>query len=133
MRCWYPARLLCAWGPLSIERRTMTRHRKGRKVLSPGLRWRLEGGCDSLGAAAYAFLRGAGVAQDKTRGARLFAELCFRGQADSCHVLGLIYEYGEGLPANPAFGRVLLARACDAGEQEACAHIGRLDQSSESD
>jgi uncharacterized protein len=55
-----------------------------------------------------------------------FREGCDAGDAQSCSVLGVMYETGSGVPRDEARARELYAFACRKGNARACSSLGAL-------
>lgn len=77
--------------------------------------------CVNLGAFLYL---GRGVARDRARAEKLFAESCFRGDASACGEQGAaLLTLRMDHPKDAKAGIGFLERACTAGEEDACAAL----------
>lgn len=74
--------------------------------------------CVNLGALLY---MGRGVAQDRARAEKLFAETCFRGDASACGEQGTaLLTLRMDHPRDVRAGFGFLERACKGGEEDSC-------------
>lgn len=77
--------------------------------------------CVNLGAFLYL---GRGIARDRARAEKLFAESCFRGDASACGEQGAaLLTLRMDHPKDAKAGLGFLERACTAGEEDACAAL----------
>jgi uncharacterized protein len=73
----------------------------------------LADGCANL---ANMYEKGAGVAKDEEKAAKLSEKACEAGSALGCTNLGKLYENGQGVAKDVAHAVQLYERACDAGD-----------------
>jgi TPR repeat protein len=76
--------------------------------------------CD-LGAEMY--VKGDGVAENKSTAAQLLQKGCDRDSPNLCVKIGIMYADGDGVTQNKVKAAQLYKKACDAGLEWGCLRL----------
>jgi TPR repeat protein/uncharacterized caspase-like protein len=68
----------------------------------------------------------AGQKSNAEKSRALLAEICGRGDSDSCKEIGVWYEHGDGAPKDVALARRYYETACGLGNVGGCGQLGNL-------